>query len=285
MAVTRTELSATEFDTHESDGGAVASTSAIGAHGARGAAMRPVTMPGRLAGLTVFLPSHNEEGNVERVVSSFLAELPKVAEVFEVVVIDDGSVDRTGEIADRIAAADARVRVVHHAVNRGYGAAVATGLKTARQPFILLCDGDGQFDPADMERLAARIGDHDVVIGRRARRADHLMRRINGKAWTTLSRILFGLHISDMDCGFKLFRRSAVENLELHSSGAMVTTELMARLAGRNARICAVNVTHLPRVSGEQTGNSPSVIIGAFRDLFALYRELKKARKGVAAQL
>ncbi len=258
---------------------------AIGAQGARGAAMRPVTMPARLAGLTVFLPSHNEEGNVERVVSSFLAELPKVAEVFEVVVIDDGSVDRTGEIADRIAADDTRVRVVHHAVNRGYGAAVATGLKTARQPFILLCDGDGQFDPADMERLAARIGDHDVVIGRRARRADHLMRRINGKAWTTLSRILFGLRITDMDCGFKLFRRSAVENLELHSSGAMVTTELMARLAGRNARICTVNVTHLPRVSGEQTGNSPSVIIGAFRDLFALYRELKKARKGVAAQL
>jgi len=238
----------------------------------------------QLSGLTVFLPSHNEEGNVERVVGGFLAELPRVAEHYEVVVVDDGSHDRTGEIADRLAAENPHVLVVHHPKNLGYGGAVSTGLRSGTQPYLLLSDGDGQFDPAEMSALTSRIENYDVVIGRRARRADHLVRRINGKAWTTLSRLLFGLRISDMDCGFKLFRREAVAGITLHSNSAMVTTELMARLAGRNARICEVDVTHLPRVAGEQTGNSPLVVLRAFRDMFALYRELKAARRGEQAQ-
>jgi glycosyltransferase involved in cell wall biosynthesis len=239
-----------------------------------------MTAPSRLTGLTVFLPSHNEEGNVERVVTSFLAELPRVAERYEVVVVDDGSRDRTGEIADRLAAENPHVLVVHHANNLGYGGAVSSGLRSGTQPFLLLSDGDGQFDPAEMSKLTSRIEDHDVVIGRRARRADNLMRRINGKAWTTLSRLLFGLRVRDMDCGFKLFRREAVAGLVLHSNSAMITTELMARLAGRNARICEVDVTHLPRVAGEQTGNDPLVVLRAFREMFSLYRELRVARRG-----
>jgi glycosyltransferase involved in cell wall biosynthesis len=233
---------------------------------------------GCLPGLSVFLPAHNEEENLERVVGHFAAELPKVASAHEIVIVDDGSRDSTGAIGDRLAAADERIRTVHHSVNRGYGGAVVSGMRACTLPFILLSDSDGQFDPAEMKRLIAYIHDYDVVIGCRAQRADHLMRRINGKAWTTLSTILFGLHISDMDCGFKLFRREAIEGLELRSDGAMITTELMARLAGRGARIKEVNVTHLPRAGGTQTGNSPKAIFKAFRELFKLYRELQTAR-------
>lgn len=239
-----------------------------------------MTASRRLAGLTVFLPSHNEEGNVERVVAGFLAELPKVADQYEVVVVDDGSRDRTGEIADRLAAEDPHVLVVHHPKNLGYGGAVNSGLHSGTQPFLLLADGDGQFDPSEMSKLTSRIDNYDVVIGRRAQRADNLMRRINGKAWTGLARVLFGLQITDMDCGFKLFRREAVTGIVLHSNSAMITTELMARLAGRKARICEVDVTHLPRVAGEQTGNSPLVVLNAFREMFALYRDLRAARWG-----
>jgi glycosyltransferase involved in cell wall biosynthesis len=239
-----------------------------------------MTAPARLPGLTVFLPSHNEEGNVERVVTGFLTELPRVAEHYEVVVVDDGSSDRTGEIADRLAAENPHVLVVHHPKNLGYGGAVGTGLHSGTQPYLLLADGDGQFDPAEMSQLTSRIEHQDVVIGRRKHRADSIMRRINGNAWTTLSRLLFGLRISDMDCGFKLFRREAVAGITLHSKSAMITTELMARLAGRNARICEVDVTHLPRLTGEQTGNKPMVVLRAFRDMFALYFELRAARRG-----
>lgn len=242
------------------------------------ARLRPMTVVRRLPALSVFLPAHNEEGNLETVVGRFAAELPKVADAYEIVIVNDGSRDRTGLIADQLAAADSRIRVVHHGVNRGYGGAVVSGMRACALPYILLSDSDGQFDPADMSRLIAHIGDHDVVIGRRARRADHLMRRINGKAWTALATMLFGLHITDMDCGFKLFRREAIDGLELRSNGAMITTELMARLAGRRARIMEVDVNHLPRAAGTQTGNSPKAIFKAFSDLFKLYRELKTVR-------
>ena len=239
---------------------------------------------GRLPGLSVFLPAHNEEGNIERVVTGFCKELPNVTDAFEVIVVNDGSRDQTGVIADRMAAADPRVKVVHHPVNRGYGGAVISGIRAATMPYALLCDGDGQFDPADVKLLAARTPEYDVVVGRRAHRADPLMRRINGKAWTILVRLMFGLRISDMDCGFKLFRRELLQDMELHAHGAMITTELMARLAGRNARICEVDVKHLPRLAGEQTGANLKVIMRAFKELFGLYRELKAARVGGASQ-
>jgi glycosyltransferase involved in cell wall biosynthesis len=236
---------------------------------------------GRLPGLSVFLPAHNEEGNIERVVTDFLRELPDLAEEYEVIVVDDGSRDQTGAIADRLAAANPRVKVVHHEVNRGYGGAVISGIRAATLTYALLCDGDGQFDPADVQRLAARTPEYDVVVGHRTHRADPLVRRINGKAWTILIRLMFGLRISDMDCGFKLFRRALLENMELHARGAMITTELMARLAGGKARICEVEVKHLPRLAGEQSGANFRVIARAFKELFALYRELKAAREGV----
>lgn len=235
---------------------------------------------GRLPGVTVFLPAHNEEGNIERVVGNFCDELPKLAELYEIVVVDDGSRDATGRIADRMAAADDHVKVVHHGVNRGYGGAVISGIRAATQPYVLLCDGDGQFDPADLRLLAERIDEYDVVVGRRGRRADHLVRRLNGKAWTILVDVLFGLHLSDIDCGFKLFRREVLEGLELRARGAMITTELLARLAGRGARICEVDVKHLPRMTGEQSGANVRVIARAFRELFKLYRELKSEREG-----
>jgi len=235
----------------------------------------------RLPGLSIFLPSHNEAGNVERVVRNFCATLPEVADDYEVIVVNDGSRDQTGAIADRLAAADSHVKVVHHQVNRGYGGAVISGIRAASMPWVLLCDGDGQFDPNDVKLLAARTPEYDVVIGRRAHRADPFVRRMNGKAWTILVRMMFGLHVSDMDCGFKLFRRALLQDMELHASGAMITTELMARLAGRKAKICEVDVQHLPRVAGEQSGANFKVIARAFKELFALYRELRSARQTV----
>jgi len=231
-----------------------------------------------LSGISVFLPAHNEEDNIERVVQGFRAQLPKIAHDYEIIVVNDGSTDHTGEIAEKIAAADTHVRVLHHSVNRGYGAAVISGIHAATKNYILLCDGDGQFDPADAGLMAAKIGDYDVVVGRRIHRADHLFRRLNGKAWSLLMRLLFGLRITDIDCGLKLFRRNLLEHIELEAKGAMITTELMAKLARRGARITEVGVRHLPRLAGEQTGNSLRVITRAFRELFTMYHKLKAVR-------
>ena len=237
-----------------------------------------MSSPVRIPGISVFLPSHNEEGNVERVVRSYLAECPRVADNFEVIVVDDGSRDRTGEIAERLAAEDSHVKVVRHPVNRGYGGAVISGIRAATQPYVLLCDGDGQFDPADLELLTPFVPEFDVVAGRRAHRADPLMRRVNGKAWTLLVDTLLGITISDIDCGFKLFKREKLEGIELRAHGAMISTELMARLAGRGAKVKEVDVKHLPRMTGEQSGANLKVVARAFKELIALYRELRAER-------
>ena len=242
-----------------------------------------MTEPAHLPGISVFLPCHNEEGNVERVAAALEAELPGVAGRHEIIIVDDGSRDRTGEIADRLAAANPHFKVVHHPVNRGYGAAVISGIRACHEPWVVLCDGDGQFAAADIARLAAKVPEYDVVVGHRAHRADPLMRRINGKAWTVLMRLLLGIRVSDIDCGLKLFRRDLLDGIDLQAKGAMISAELMAQLAGRGAKICEVEVRHLPRLTGEQSGASPMVIARAFRELFLLYGRLRSARvKGEA---
>jgi glycosyltransferase involved in cell wall biosynthesis len=225
--------------------------------------------------MSVFLPSHNEEANVDRVVRGIAAVLPAIARDYEVIVVDDGSSDRTGAVADQIAATDPHVKVVHHQVNHGYGAAVISGIRAATQPYIVLCDGDGQFDPADIGKLSAYAREFEVVVGRRIDRADHFVRRLNGAAWTVFMRLLFGIRIHDVDCGLKLFRRSVVEKMDLQAQGAMISTELLARSAKAGATIHEVPVRHLPRLAGEQSGAKLKVIARAFGELFKLYRELR----------
>ena len=237
-----------------------------------------MTEPAQLSGISVFLPCHNEEGNIERVVAALEFELPRIAQRHEIIVVDDGSRDRTGEIADRLVAANPRLKVVHHPLNRGYGAAVISGIRACSQPWTVLCDGDGQFEASDIARLTAKVPEYDVVVGRRMHRADPLMRRVNGKAWTVLMRILLGIRVGDIDCGLKLFRRDLLEGIDLQAKGAMISAELMAQLAGRGARICEVDVHHLPRLTGQQSGASLKVIARAFRELFLLYGRLRRAR-------
>lgn len=234
----------------------------------------------RLPGISVFLPSHNEEPNVDRVVRGFLAELPQIAKNYEVIVVNDGSTDKTGAIADQLASENAHVKVVHHPKNRGYGGAVISGIRAATQPYVVLADGDGQFDPKEVASLAAFVPEYDVVVGKRIQRADPLMRRVNGKAWTTLVRILLGIEITDIDCGFKLFKREFLDGMELRAHGAMISTELMARVAGKGAKIKEVGVQHLPRMAGEQSGANLKVIGRAFKELFALYGELRNEPRG-----
>ena len=216
---------------------------------------------------------------MERVVHALDRELPKVSDRYEIIVVNDGSRDRTGEIADRLAAANPHVKVVHHPVNRGYGGAVTSGIHACSQPWVVLCDGDGQFEASDIARLAAKTPQCDVVVGYRSHRADPLMRKVNGKAWTILMRLLLGIRIRDIDCGLKLFRRDLLDAIELQARGAMISAELMAILAGRGARICELDVHHLPRVSGEQSGASLKVIARAFRELFLLYGRLRNERR------
>ena len=219
----------------------------------------------------------NEEGNIRQAVGSALAALARVSPQSEVIVVDDGSRDRTGEIADRLAADDARVRVVHHGHNQGYGAALRSGFEAARYPLVAFADGDNQFDLGELSVLVGSIKGYDVVCGYRITRRDPPVRRLNAFMYNRLARSLFDIPVRDVNCGFKVYRREVVTRLlpQLRSTGALINVEMLARARKLGATFREVGVHHYPRKVGSPTGGSPGVILRAFRELFALARDLR----------
>jgi glycosyltransferase involved in cell wall biosynthesis len=229
----------------------------------------------RLSSLSAFFPAHDEEANVVPLTEAFLRVLPAVAERWELIIVDDGSRDRTPALADELARTRPGVRVVHHDVNRGYGAAVRSGIAACRCDFVFFTDGDRQFDPAEIRALIPQLARADVVVGYRHARADPLSRRLNAAGWNLLMRTLLRIPVRDVNCAFKLFRREALAGIHAQADGAMLSAELMARIARRGHRIAEVPVAHLPRRAGTPTGAKPGVILHAFAELFRLYRDLK----------
>ncbi|MDM7916267.1 MAG: glycosyltransferase family 2 protein [Candidatus Eisenbacteria bacterium] len=229
----------------------------------------------RLESLSLFYPMYNEEGNIEEAVRRAFDVLPRHAGRFEVILVDDGSRDATGEIAERIAAQDPRVRAVHHPRNLGYGAALQSGIRASRCEWIFYTDGDNQFDLEEIARLLPLRHQAEIVTGYRIDRSDPLHRRVNALLFNLAVRVLFGLRCRDVDCAFKLYRASIFEGMELVSRGAMIDVEILARARKAGARISEVGVHHYPRTAGAQTGAKLSVILRAFRELFRLWRILR----------
>jgi glycosyltransferase involved in cell wall biosynthesis len=229
----------------------------------------------KLPSLSAFFPAHDEEANVVPLAEALLEVLPQVADTWELIVVDDGSTDATGALADELARARPGVRVVHHPINRGYGAALRSGFAAARHEYVFFTDGDRQFDPGQIGRLIAELGRADVVVGYRANRADHAIRRLNGFAWNVLVRALFRIPVRDIDCAFKLIPRRALAGYELQAEGAMISTELLAQLIARGHRVVETPIDHYPRVSGVSSGGDPRVILRAFAELRRLHRRLR----------
>jgi glycosyltransferase involved in cell wall biosynthesis len=228
-------------------------------------------------GLTVVLPAWNEEANIEATTASVVETLSMLAPDFEIVIVDDGSRDRTGEIADGLAAQDARVRVVHHSVNRGYGAAVVSGFDAAAKELVFFMDSDGQFDIGDIGLLIDPFerGVADVILGYRKKRRDPPLRKLNAWAWKRLVSLLFRLHVRDIDCAFKLIPTKLVQIADVHAQGAMVNTEMLAKFVRMGITMYQVPVQHYPRRAGKATGANLGVILNAFRELFRLAGKLR----------
>jgi hypothetical protein len=168
---------------------------------------------------------------------------------------------------------------VRHEVNRGYGAAVWTGLTSGTMDFAFFTDGDRQFDVRQIRDLIARLDGADVVVGYRIDRQDNAVRKLNAHAWNLLIRSLLHVPVRDVDCAFKLFRRHVLQGLTIEAGGAMFSAELLARLVARGARVVEVGVRHLPREHGTSSGGNPRVIARAFYELFKLYRKLSAASR------
>ena len=227
---------------------------------------------GLLPELSYFFPAHNEEANLRGLVAEALETLPGLATRFEIVIVDDGSRDRTPGIADELARAHATVRAVHHPTNLGYGAALRSGFAAARYANIAFTDGDRQFRVADLGRLIAplRAGGVDAVVGYRIRRADPLVRTVYARLYRLANRIFFGLTVRDVDCACKLFSRASLEGVNVESGGAFLSAELLIKLRARGRRLAEVGVPHYPRTAGRPTGAKPSVVLRAVRDFWLL---------------
>jgi glycosyltransferase involved in cell wall biosynthesis len=198
--------------------------------------------------------------------------LPEFVQNFEVIVVDDGSNDGTGDVVEEYAEGNSNVRLVRHETNKGYGGAVTSGLRNARGDYVGFMDSDGQFSLLDLPQLLCRLHNNDVVIGFRYQRAEAWPRRFNAWAWNCLIRAMLGVRVRDLDCAFKIFDRSVVDRLSLTATGACINAEIMAQCVRGNLNISEVPVAHYPRLHGDATGANFRVILRAFRELPQLWK-------------
>lgn len=232
------------------------------------------------------MPAFNEGENIGAMVREVHAVLAQLADEFEIIVVDDGSVDDTAVLTQALQATIPQLKLVQHEQNMGYGTAVFNGLKAATQELVFFTDADRQFDLAELQKLLNKIETADLVVGYRAPRRDPLMRRLNGKGWSWLVTLLFGYTARDIDCAFKLMRREVVEHLrdKVTSGGATFSAEFLVRAKLAGFKIAEVPINgHRPRVAGSPTGAKPSVILRAFKELVQFRLSLRQAGLGQTA--
>ncbi len=220
--------------------------------------------------LSIFFPCYNEQENIETLVKNTLEVAHHITNDFELIIVNDGSSDRTPEVADRLASEYDMVRVIHHKNNSGYGAALKSGFRAATKKWVFYTDGDCQFDIAELKDIIPLAERYDIVSCYRKNRQDNFFRKLNGHAWSILVNLLFDLGLRDIDCAFKLYRREMFDNMEIISQGALIDTEILVRAKKAGYSIVQCGVSHYPRRKGQSTGGDIKVIIKAFKELFKL---------------
>jgi glycosyltransferase involved in cell wall biosynthesis len=222
--------------------------------------------------VSVFFPAYNDEGTIAGLVADALAVLPAIADDFEVVVVNDGSADRTAAVLEALARREPRLRVVHHPENRGYGAALRTGFASATKELVFYTDGDGQYDVKELAKLRPLlVGGVDIVNGYKLKRADGWQRGALGAAYNRLAHLLFSIPIRDVDCDFRLLRRRAFEGVELFSSSGSICVEMVHKLHRAGRTFAEAPVNHYPRAHGRSQFLTAARLARTAFDLFSLW--------------
>jgi glycosyltransferase involved in cell wall biosynthesis len=206
----------------------------------------------RKSGLTVFFPAYNDSGTIASLVITALQTARALTPDFEVIVVDDGSADATAQIADELARTYPEVKVVHHGRNRGYGGALQSGFKAATRDLVFYTDGDAQYDPSEMTRLWEALDDSvDLVNGYKISRSDPLHRNVIGRVYHHTVKLLFGLNVRDVDCDFRLLRRSIFEQVSLEKTSGVICLEMMKKIQDAGFHVAEVPVHHYHRAHGK----------------------------------
>lgn len=229
----------------------------------------------RATRLSVFFPVYQEEHNVGKVTEQAVEVLEEIGCDYEVIIVNDGSSDRTGEVAEALARHHPHVRVIHHPGNLGYGAALKTGFTSAKYDYIFYTDGDNQFDLRELEKFVALLDFSEMVIGFRNRRNYTFYQKVVSFTYNLILQNLFDLSYRDVDCAFKLVPKSLIDSIELGSVAAFVDAELLIKGQQLGYTLTEVGVTHLPRTSGVSHGSNAGVILRTVREMVHFYLQAR----------
>lgn len=228
--------------------------------------------------LSLFFPTFNEEGSIRETVEKAKKILEKVAKDWEIIIVNDGSTDKTEEIGKSLTK-DNRIKVITHSENKGYGASLKSGFYNSKYSWIAFTDSDGQFDFSEITKFIEKQKETgaDLVIGYYKKRQVSKFKIITSRMWELAVMVLFRLHVHDIDCGFKLVSKSVIDKIpKLESErGAFISSEFLIKAKRANFEIVEIPVTHYPRTKGKGTGRNIKVIIKSFVDLFRLWKKLR----------
>jgi len=227
--------------------------------------------------ISVFFPAYNEEGSIKKTVESARNILLKLSKKWEIIIVNDGSRDKTGQIAQSLSDKDRRIKVINQE-NKGYGGALKTGIYDCQYEWIAFTDSDGQFDFSEISNFIEeqKITKADLVIGYYKKRQVSKFKIFTSKMWELAVFILFGLHVKDIDCGFKLISKKVLDKIDPLESerGAFISSEFLIKAKRVGFKIVEIPVTHYPRKTGSGTGRNINVIIKSFIDLGKLWIKL-----------
>jgi glycosyltransferase involved in cell wall biosynthesis len=234
----------------------------------------------RKPGLSVFFPAYNDSGTIASLVIAAIRAARKLTPDYEVIVVNDGSADTTGDIVDELAQTYPQVRVVHHPQNRGYGGALRSGFAAATRELVFYTDGDAQYDPAEMAVLWQAFGEGvDVVNGYKISRSDPLHRIVIGRIYHHTVKLLFGLRVRDVDCDFRLLRRSVFEKVTLEKNSGVICLEMMKKIQDAGFHIAEVPVHHYHRAHGRSQFFNFRRLFKTGTDVMKLWVELVVRRE------
>ena len=229
--------------------------------------------------VTVFFPMYNEENNIVKAVDTALEVLLEITDDYEVIIVNDASTDRTGEMADEIARNNTNIRVIHHDVNRKLGGALKSGFYGATKDLVVYSDADFPFDMMELKK-AVRVIEHcDIVSAYRFdRTSEGLRRTIYSFVYNSIIRLFFGLRVRDVNFSFKMLRREILKHVEIKSEGSFIDAELLIRANRLGYRIFQIGVDFFPRTRGVSTLSSFSVITKIVKEMFSMFKELRSLR-------
>ncbi len=227
--------------------------------------------------LSVFFPAYYDENNIGKVVDKAVEVLESLGlKDYEVTIIEDGSPDKTAEVADALAAQYPKVKVIHHEKNKGYGATLWEGFTTARMDYVFYTDGDNQFDLEELRKFVAIIPFSDMVVGYRKKKQYSPYRKLTSFVYNLLLRFVFDIDYIDIDCAFKVFKTDLFRKIKVNTKDAFIDAEIMIRAQLQGYTFTELGVKHLPRVDGVSTAARPSIIFRTIKEIFQLKSELKR---------